>query len=149
MNNTSFNLAFISLRPIRTLLAVVMSATTVVPLAAHDLFVNKLLARNAKAPKTASFGNDTAINDRWIVVGEPLNDDAALEAGAVHVYNTLTQTWVRKLTAPDAADLPEAAARRRSRPWDQRRLRRHGRNSHPGPTTSHAKMSGHIPSALP
>ncbi len=68
--------------------------------------VSKHLARNTEAQTSPSFGNAVAANERWIVVGEPRNDDLGADAGAVHVFDAVTGRLRHKFTAPDgeAAD---------------------------------------------
>ncbi len=58
-------------------------------------------------PKTPQpdnqFGNAVAMSDRFILVGEPGNDDLGSNAGAAHLFNARTGRYLRKLTAPDTA----------------------------------------------
>jgi FG-GAP repeat len=60
--------------------------------------MSKLYASKNISPQTnAQFGNATAANDKWILVGERGNDDLGAASGAVHVYNALTGAHVRRI----------------------------------------------------
>jgi hypothetical protein len=73
------------------------------PAAAFDPTITKLHARNTVAQVQPNFGSSVAVSEKWILVGEPSNDDLAQNAGAVHVFNAITGTYVRKLRAADGA----------------------------------------------
>jgi FG-GAP repeat len=66
----------------------------------------KLHARNTLPQIEPGLGFAAAMNDKWIVMGEPGNDDQKLNAGAVHVYEAATGKWLRKLSNPE----PEVGA---------------------------------------
>ncbi len=51
----------------------------------------------------AEFGNAVAVSDRWIVVGESKNQDLALNAGAIHVFDARTGRHLRRIRSSDGA----------------------------------------------
>ncbi len=53
------------------------------------------------------FGDDIAIMDQWLVIGDTENDDAANNAGVIHVYNNSSGQWLfyQSLYAEDAENL--------------------------------------------
>lgn len=63
----------------------------------------KLHSRGTTFKNFNNFGLATALSDNWIVVGEPFNDDRAVEAGAVYVYLAATGNFVRSLVPSDAS----------------------------------------------
>ncbi|MCP5540849.1 MAG: FG-GAP repeat protein [Akkermansiaceae bacterium] len=65
--------------------------------------VSKLHGKNSAAQTTPRFGASLALSDRWLVAGEPENDDKGADAGAVHVFDAVTCRYLRKLTAADAS----------------------------------------------
>lgn len=65
--------------------------------------VSKLFARNNPAQHLSNFGETVAVNEKYIVVGEPDNSDLASGAGAVHVYQATTGRFLRKLFASNGA----------------------------------------------
>jgi hypothetical protein len=83
-------------------------AATPPPLQAFNPTISKLHARNTAPQTNPRFGEAVAVNEKWIVVGEPENDDFGTNSGAVHIFNAVTRAWVRKLTAKSSATVPDA-----------------------------------------
>lgn len=65
--------------------------------------ITKLHGRSGGDQDSHGFGLSVAANDRFILVGEPYNDQQAAGAGAAHLYNARTGRYLRKLTAPNPA----------------------------------------------
>ena len=65
--------------------------------------ITKLHGRSGGDQASFGFGLSVAANDRFILVGEPFNDQQAAGAGAAHLYNARTGRYLRKLTAPNPA----------------------------------------------
>lgn len=63
----------------------------------------KLLGRATTPQAGNQFGTAVAISDRFLLVGEPYNDDKGTNAGAAHLFDTRTCRYLRKLIAKDAA----------------------------------------------
>ena len=61
----------------------------------------KLHSRATADTALASFGQSVAVSDKWILIGEPLNDSVAPDAGAVHVFSALTGRYLRTLTGAE------------------------------------------------
>jgi hypothetical protein len=94
MNNTHF-FAF-RCPPHILMLILGIIPFTVLPVGAQN--VTKLFPKNDTPQSTTYFGTTVAMNDRWLLVGEPGNDDFASNSGAVHVYDANKCIWKRKLT---------------------------------------------------
>ncbi|MCX6858008.1 MAG: hypothetical protein NTV80_24240 [Verrucomicrobia bacterium] len=93
--------------PSNTLL--VMLATTLFfqnTVTAQSTPMLKLYARNTLPQTEPGLGFSAAMNDKWIVISEPGNDDVKVNSGAVQVYEAATGKWLRKLSNPE----PEAGA---------------------------------------
>ncbi len=63
----------------------------------------KLLGRATTPQAGNEFGTAVAVSDRFLLVGEPGNNDVAADAGAAHLFDALTGRPLRKLTASDGA----------------------------------------------
>jgi hypothetical protein len=64
--------------------------------------ITKLHGRAPISHAGDRFGHAVAVNETWIVVGAPFDDERAPDAGAVFVFSASTGQFVRKLRAPDA-----------------------------------------------
>ncbi|MCB1229221.1 MAG: hypothetical protein KDN19_03080 [Verrucomicrobiae bacterium] len=65
--------------------------------------VNKLHGRAETTQLENLFGGSVAATDKWVVVGEPSNDDLGQDAGAVHVYSAVTGRYLRQLVGAEVA----------------------------------------------
>jgi hypothetical protein len=72
--------------------------------------VSKLYARSTAPQANNFFGGALALSDRYLVVGDEGNDDAASNAGAAHLYDASTGRYLRRLTPSDAALNAQGAA---------------------------------------
>jgi len=50
-----------------------------------------------------SFGSSVSLSSNFAVIGSPLDDERAAQAGAVYIFDTASGAQVRKLTASDAS----------------------------------------------
>ncbi len=73
---------------------------------AFEPTITKLLAKNQTAsPANYLLGSAVALNDRWVLVGEPANAEPAGNNGAVHVYSPVTGRHLRRLKgSPNAGE---------------------------------------------
>jgi hypothetical protein len=75
------------------------------PALAQSPAVSKLFAGQITTPSVEpQFGSAIALSDRWLVIGEPLNDEAFENAGAVHVFDATSGRYLRKLVPDDTPD---------------------------------------------
>ncbi len=75
------------------------------PALAQSPAVSKLFAGKITTPSVEpQFGLAIALSDRWLVVGEPLNDESFTNAGAVHVFDATSGRYLRKLVPDDTPD---------------------------------------------
>ncbi|MCB1091174.1 MAG: hypothetical protein KDL87_06570, partial [Verrucomicrobiae bacterium] len=65
--------------------------------------VTKVFGRGSD-PAGNLFGASVAVSDRFLIVGEPSNDDAPPAQGAVNVFDAKTHRFLRKIVSPDTAD---------------------------------------------
>ncbi len=73
------------------------------PSPAQTPTVTKLLGRATTPQAFNQFGQAVAVSDRFLLVGEPGNNDKGLDAGAAHLFDARNGRYLRKLTAKDAA----------------------------------------------
>ncbi|MCB1063429.1 MAG: hypothetical protein KDN20_10985 [Verrucomicrobiae bacterium] len=69
----------------------------VMPAMALNPVVIKLHGRADTPQADNQFGAAVALTDKWMVIGEQLNDDLGTDAGAAHVYSATTGRYLRKL----------------------------------------------------
>ena len=75
------------------------------PALAQSPAVSKLFAGQITTPSVEpQFGSAIALSDRWLVIGEPLNDETFENAGAVHVFDATSGRYLRKLVPDDTPD---------------------------------------------
>ncbi|MCX6858009.1 MAG: hypothetical protein NTV80_24245, partial [Verrucomicrobia bacterium] len=87
---------------LHTLALLCLGAAFITPsTSAQSTQMLKLHARNTLPQSGANLGQSAAMNDRWIVLGEPGNDDLNTDVGAVHIYEAATGKWLRKLSNPE------------------------------------------------
>lgn len=67
----------------------------------HEPLFTKLHARVTGNPSSNAAGRAVAISDRFLLLGEPSNDDTASGQGAAHVYDARTGRYLRALRADD------------------------------------------------
>lgn len=60
--------------------------------------VTKLYAKNPAGQTSDEFGEVVAMNDKWIVVGEPSHDGSVQDEGAVHVFDAASGAYVRRIS---------------------------------------------------
>ncbi|MCB1236724.1 MAG: hypothetical protein KDM91_16785 [Verrucomicrobiae bacterium] len=65
--------------------------------------VSKILPTHTAAQNLPRFGAAVALTEKYLVVGEPQNDDLADDAGRVRVYDAKGTRLLRTLTASDAS----------------------------------------------
>jgi hypothetical protein len=76
---------------------------------AIDISFQKIFGRYTSTPTNHKFGDpgagrqSLACNQSWIVVGSPNDSTGGLVAGSVHVFNTSTGAFVRKILPPVSA----------------------------------------------
>ncbi|MCP5549332.1 MAG: hypothetical protein H7A53_00335 [Akkermansiaceae bacterium] len=70
------------------------------PASAFNPSVLKIYGRSTD-PGSNYFGQTVALTDRFMVVGEPFNDDHVASGGAVHVFDTRTGRYLRTLKSED------------------------------------------------
>ncbi|MCB1087725.1 MAG: hypothetical protein KDM63_11815, partial [Verrucomicrobiae bacterium] len=73
---------------------------TAPPASAFNPSVLKIYGRSTD-PGSNYFGQTVALTDRFMVVGEPFNDDHVASGGAVHVFDTRTGRYLRTLKSED------------------------------------------------
>lgn len=83
------------------LLAVVLLTSPVIAL---EPVVTKLHGRSDTDQIDNQFGAAVATSEKWIVVGEPYNNDVEDDAGAAHVFSATTGRYLRKLVGNEIAD---------------------------------------------
>ncbi len=89
------------LHPPKTALLITLAVAMAFTAHAIEPVILKLHASNTLPQTNPAFGAATAVSDKWLIAGEPGNDDKASNAGAVHVFDRATGKWLRKLTAVD------------------------------------------------
>jgi hypothetical protein len=57
----------------------------------------KLYGKHPKGSGPSEFGTTLAMNDRWLVVGEPKFDSSLPSTGALHVFDVKTGTHLRRI----------------------------------------------------
>lgn len=72
----------------------------------------KMFGKHDKPQTLPYFGYDVAMNDRWLVVSEPTNDDLSINAGAIHVFDPATGNYVKKILCkvPGVIDFGQCVA---------------------------------------
>ncbi len=90
-------------RNLRKLLPALLSllAPALLPAQAFHPAVTKL--HSGKPAANNEFGCAVALSDRFLLVGEPFNDDKAGNAGAAHLYDARSGRYLRTLYAGDPA----------------------------------------------
>ena len=90
-------------RSIPTLVAAVCALLAPAGPAPAGCCPEKLLAEDGQAGDR--FGYDVAVDDGWMVIGAPGDNERASDAGAVYVYHEVDSEWALtdKLTASDGA----------------------------------------------
>jgi FG-GAP repeat len=78
-------------------------ALTLLPLKtrAFDPPTQKIHGKNVATQTNPDFGRSVASNEKWIIVGEPGNDDSGEDSGVLHVFNAVTGDWLRKIKPSD------------------------------------------------
>ncbi|MCB1229810.1 MAG: hypothetical protein KDN19_06070, partial [Verrucomicrobiae bacterium] len=64
--------------------------------------VSKILPSHTSPQNLPRFGAAVAMSEKYLVVGEPQNDDLADDAGLVRIYDARRSRLLRTLTASDA-----------------------------------------------
>ncbi len=81
--------------------ALALLAPALLPAQAFHPAVTKL---HGRAPQAGhQFGRAVALSDRFLLVGEPYNDDNATNAGAAHLYDARSGRFLRTLYPKDPA----------------------------------------------
>ncbi|MBL9154299.1 MAG: hypothetical protein JNK37_17550 [Verrucomicrobiales bacterium] len=74
------------------------------PLQAQMPAITRLLSRPLTDPADSRFGSSVALSSRWILIGEPANDDRGGNAGSASVFDAGTNRLVRRLYSPTAQE---------------------------------------------